>query len=124
MNLLHLQLDSKISLLLFIFSYLCFCFFYCLIPAEISLVICDKNSKMKNLLRRKSSMKCLKTIVCIESPDSESINMAEANNVKLIAFQELVVSWRHFLLLPLPILFFLLSLLLLHYLTFFFHILF
>lgn len=58
--------------------------------AEISLVICDKNSKMKNLLRRQDSMKCLKTIVCVESPDSESISMAEAHNVKLIAFQELL----------------------------------
>ncbi|CAE1256853.1 ACSL [Acanthosepion pharaonis] len=58
--------------------------------AEISLVICDKNSKMMNLLRRKSSMKCLRTVVCIESPNSEVVSMAEANNVKLIAFQELV----------------------------------
>lgn len=60
--------------------------------AEISLVICDKNSKMMNLLRRKSSMKCLRTVVCVESPNSEVVSMAEANNVKLIAFQELVKS--------------------------------
>ncbi|GAB1609882.1 long-chain-fatty-acid--CoA ligase 5-like [Argonauta hians] len=62
---------------------------YIVNEAEISLVICDKVSKLKNLLNKKNEMASLKTIVLIEAPDSECLALAKTTGVKLISFQEM-----------------------------------
>lgn len=67
---------------------------YIVNQAEISLVVCDKNSKLKTLLNQKSSMENLKTIVLMEDADSESLSLAKSTGVKLISFEELEKSGK------------------------------
>ncbi|CAI9724293.1 long-chain-fatty-acid--CoA ligase 5-like isoform X2 [Octopus vulgaris] len=62
---------------------------YIVNQAEISLVVCDKNSKLKNLLKQKSKMVSLKTVVLMEAPDSESLSLAKSTGVKVVLFEEL-----------------------------------
>ncbi|XP_076440059.1 long-chain-fatty-acid--CoA ligase 5-like [Babylonia areolata] len=57
--------------------------------AEISIVICDVNTKVKNLLKRKSATPGLKTIVVMEDIDGESRTQADQAGIKLMQFSDL-----------------------------------
>ena len=56
--------------------------------AEISIVICDVNKKVKNLLGRIKETPGLKTIVVMETIDGECRNLATGSGIKLIQYSE------------------------------------
>ncbi|KAL8565051.1 hypothetical protein ACOMHN_003427 [Nucella lapillus] len=57
--------------------------------AEISIVICDANVKVKNLLKRLSSTPGLKTIIVMDDIDGESRSQADKAGIKLMQFSDL-----------------------------------
>jgi hypothetical protein len=65
----------------------CFSVFLCL--AAISVVVCDVNKKVKNLLGRIKETPGLKTIVVMEEIDGESRSMADSVGIRLLQYSEL-----------------------------------
>lgn len=59
--------------------------------AEISLIFCDKNDKVKNLMGRMSATPNLKTVVVMETINEEVQGLASENGVKLVQYADLEV---------------------------------
>lgn len=60
--------------------------------ADISVVICDINLKVKNLLSRHKETPSLKTIVVMEEVSKENQDTAKELNVEIIQYSKLEVS--------------------------------
>lgn len=63
----------------------------CFPTAEISIVICDNNTKVKNLLSRHAETPGLKSIVLMEDENEEITKTAKELGVDLIKFKTLMV---------------------------------
>lgn len=61
--------------------------------AEISVVICDNNTKVKNLLSRHKETPGLKTIVMMEEANDENSTLADKLGIHLLKFTVLLVSY-------------------------------
>ena len=57
-----------------------------------SLVVCDSSEKVNKLLQFHSEMKSIQTIVMINDITEQDKAVAEKQGVKLIAFQDALVS--------------------------------
>lgn len=60
--------------------------------AEISLVVCDNNAKLENLLERRSETPGLKTIIMMEAPSEQLQTRASDAGIKVLLFSEVEVS--------------------------------
>ncbi|KAL4239229.1 hypothetical protein ACF0H5_000046 [Mactra antiquata] len=60
-----------------------------IVQAELSLIVCDKNDKVKNLLGRMSATPNLKILVVIETITEEVQSLANQNGVKLVQYSDL-----------------------------------
>lgn len=62
------------------------------VSAELSLIICDKNEKVKNLLSRMSQTPNLKILVVMEKISEENETVAKQHGVQLIQYEDLEVN--------------------------------
>ena len=60
--------------------------------AELSLIICDKNEKVKSLLGRMSETPNLKILIVMETISPEMQELGDKHSVKLVQYAELEVS--------------------------------
>ena len=63
-----------------------------LLSAELELIVCDKNVKVKNLLSRFKETPNLKTLVVMEPIEEENLKLAQQVNVQLILYSDLEVN--------------------------------
>lgn len=62
---------------------------YIINQAELTLIVCDKNEKVKNLLSRFKETPNLETLVVMETISEENLKLAQQVNVKLLQYSEL-----------------------------------
>ena len=67
-------------------------YFFFFLSAELKLIVCDKNEKVKNLLSRFKETPNLETLVVMETITKENKALAQQLNVKLLQYSELEVS--------------------------------
>ncbi|XP_060559682.1 long-chain-fatty-acid--CoA ligase 1-like isoform X2 [Ruditapes philippinarum] len=60
-----------------------------IVQAELNLIICDKNEKVKNLLGRMSETPNLKTLVVMEKLSEENETLAKQHGVQLMQYEDL-----------------------------------
>ena len=73
-------------------EFLRFCFIVSFFfSAELELIVCDKNVKVKNLLSRFKETPNLKTLVVMEPIEEENLKLAQQVNVQLILYSDLEV---------------------------------
>lgn len=60
-----------------------------IVQAELNLIICDKNEKVKNLLGRMSATPNLKTLVVMEPITEENQGLAQKHGVQIITYEDL-----------------------------------
>ena len=64
---------------------------YCNITAQIQLIVCDKNSRLKSLLSHCDQTPSVHTIVYIEEPTTELWQLARKRNIELLSWSKMEV---------------------------------
>lgn len=76
----------------FFFKYLIVSFFSWILSAEMKIVVCDTEEKVKLLLKQKDQTPLLKHIIVVKEVSEEVKQAAKNKGVELSYFKDIVVS--------------------------------